>query len=389
MDFNKILELIHAITGMDTCYSEDYHKTWHFSTYNTEFTSSIKNQTIAFFKKLRLEHVPISGIRVLKLEDETYIIAKNILTNTIIVGPFKMVSYTDDSDISMHSDTLPVSSAISSIPIINNETMDNYILFINNIDFEHYDDKKYVTQNVSELLSLNSLNTDNIGNDVILDSQSDNELLFHYLLTANKTKYYEIIDSYSSAVITHKQTSSAYLMKHFSYLITTFNAQHKTYSQQAGVPDKIVNNISGYISDQIITASNITDIQKASNSISTLYIDAIEKYSVLKYSKLVNTILDIIHSNIYSKINLNSIAAQMNRDSSYLSQRFKHEMNNTISNYITQMKINEAKFLMKNTDSTITEIAYKLFYSDGASFSKAFKRIVGLSPREYQSSLNT
>ena len=78
--------------------------------------------------------------------------------------------------------------------------------------------------------------------------------------------------------------------------------------------------------------------------------------------------IDIIHSNIYSKITLNEIASQLKRDYTYLSQIFKSEVGVTVSEYISKIKINEAKFLLESTNKTITDIGYMLCYSDTASF---------------------
>lgn len=52
--------------------------------------------------------------------------------------------------------------------------------------------------------------------------------------------------------------------------------------------------------------------------------------------------------------------------------------------YINQMLVMEASFLLRTTSLSITQIADRLHFSDVASFSKFFSRFKGVSPRDYR-----
>jgi AraC-like DNA-binding protein len=52
--------------------------------------------------------------------------------------------------------------------------------------------------------------------------------------------------------------------------------------------------------------------------------------------------------------------------------------------YLTQMRMDEAKQLLRTTDNAVDEVAARVGYKDAFTFSKAFKRAVGASPREYR-----
>ncbi len=67
----------------------------------------------------------------------------------------------------------------------------------------------------------------------------------------------------------------------------------------------------------------------------------------------------------------------------YLSTVFKTKVGVGISSYITSLRIQQARFLIDNGFTTVTDIAYKCGFSDQFYFSKIFKRSVGLSPRKY------
>jgi AraC-like DNA-binding protein len=51
---------------------------------------------------------------------------------------------------------------------------------------------------------------------------------------------------------------------------------------------------------------------------------------------------------------------------------------------VTQMRMHQAQELLTNTDNLVKSIAFLLGYSDSFSFSAAFKRYTGYSPREFR-----
>ena len=56
----------------------------------------------------------------------------------------------------------------------------------------------------------------------------------------------------------------------------------------------------------------------------------------------------------------------------------------TVIDYINQMLLMEASFLLRTTSMSITQIADRLHFADSPSFSKFFSRLKGLSPKEYK-----
>jgi two-component system response regulator YesN len=59
-------------------------------------------------------------------------------------------------------------------------------------------------------------------------------------------------------------------------------------------------------------------------------------------------------------------------------------MGETFINYVVNLKMNEAKKLLKNSSFKIYEISEKLGYKDVNYFSKNFKRIFNVTPSEYR-----
>ena len=53
---------------------------------------------------------------------------------------------------------------------------------------------------------------------------------------------------------------------------------------------------------------------------------------------------------------------------------------------LLQIRFEMASRLLKDTNTQIQEIAYKLGYNDASHFARVFRRIAGISPSEYRKS---
>ena len=79
-------------------------------------------------------------------------------------------------------------------------------------------------------------------------------------------------------------------------------------------------------------------------------------------------------------------AEKLNISTVYLSRVVRQVANRTVIDYINQMLLMEATFLLSTTTFSISQIAERLHFADTASFSKFFSREEGVSPRRYRES---
>ena len=77
-------------------------------------------------------------------------------------------------------------------------------------------------------------------------------------------------------------------------------------------------------------------------------------------------------------------AEQLNVTPTYLSRLVKQVTSHTVVDFINQMLLYEASWMLTSTDKTIGQIAEELHFSDQASFSKFFLRMKGIGPKEYR-----
>lgn len=95
-------------------------------------------------------------------------------------------------------------------------------------------------------------------------------------------------------------------------------------------------------------------------------------------------VLNFLNQNYYKDISVQSIAEGLSVNPNYLSQLFRKHKGETITEYLTAMRINQACSMLKTTDSAIYEIADFVGYNDYFYFAKVFKKITGTTPKAYR-----
>lgn len=96
-----------------------------------------------------------------------------------------------------------------------------------------------------------------------------------------------------------------------------------------------------------------------------------------------NELKAYIDRNIYEALSIEMLANEANLSSSQVNRIFKKAFETTPYDYILSQKINTAKLLLRNTNLTIKEIAYKLNFADEHYFSNVFLKKVGIRPGKY------
>ena len=91
-----------------------------------------------------------------------------------------------------------------------------------------------------------------------------------------------------------------------------------------------------------------------------------------------------IQDNFSEKITINDIAKHVTIHPSYLSALFRKNLNQSVNSYINFYRINVAKQLLRNEDTSITDIALQTGFYDAQHFLKTFKKNTGFTPSEYR-----
>jgi two-component system response regulator YesN len=85
-----------------------------------------------------------------------------------------------------------------------------------------------------------------------------------------------------------------------------------------------------------------------------------------------------------SDLSLNEVAAQVNLSPSHFSTVFSRESGETFRDYLTRIRIERAKELLRTTNLKCFEVAHQSGYSDPHYFSYIFRKNTGLSPQKFR-----
>ncbi len=104
-----------------------------------------------------------------------------------------------------------------------------------------------------------------------------------------------------------------------------------------------------------------------------------------QYSKLITDVMEYISKN-YGNIELGvaDIAEKFHLTASYINVLFKQETGSTIKKYISNIRIENAKLLIRENYERISDISEKCGYANANYFAKVFKEETGMTPVEYR-----
>ena len=121
------------------------------------------------------------------------------------------------------------------------------------------------------------------------------------------------------------------------------------------------------------------------------------KEAIVEYARLVRTHKELgkggiyveqckqyIARNIFRKIRVSDIARYLNLNPIYMERVFKRSEGITIGTYIQRAKVARAQNLLKYSDRSLSEISDYLCFSSQSYFGQIFKKVTGMTPREYQ-----
>ena len=117
----------------------------------------------------------------------------------------------------------------------------------------------------------------------------------------------------------------------------------------------------------------------------------IKNISELQKKKTNRIIVDaklFIDENFSEEITLEEISRVVCVSPQYFSRLFKEETSKNFIEYLTKVRIDRAKELMKNSNLSIKEICFKTGYADPNYFSHIFKKTEKLTPSEYIKNFN-
>ncbi len=93
--------------------------------------------------------------------------------------------------------------------------------------------------------------------------------------------------------------------------------------------------------------------------------------------------LSYMYANFHEKMPLAVVAEVCGMEACRFSRSFKRNQGMTFREFIIRLRINKAAELLRNSDSSVLDIAYTVGFNDHSHFARMFRRYVGVAPSTY------
>ena len=154
----------------------------------------------------------------------------------------------------------------------------------------------------------------------------------------------------------------------FEYAIEAMHIKAFDYLLKPWKEEKL----TGLISEAIVNIKELSLENSANENLQESQKSAIKKY---------------IKENYKRDISAGDVAGILGYSDVYFSKIFKQLFDDTFINYLTKVRIDKAKVLLKDVGFNIKEVGASVGYTDSNYFTKVFKRAVGMSPSEYRGNI--
>lgn len=157
------------------------------------------------------------------------------------------------------------------------------------------------------------------------------------------------------------------------YLLKNPFGTEEEKSYKMGLWEEMIHNCKSVLQLESFTAQTMTADWKSD-------LEANQE----KERKPVLSAVEYIKKNFGQKLGLEEIAEQGGFNMNYFSELFKKEVGKTFTAFVMEVRMEEARRLLRDTDLPVYEVAEQVGYKDAKFFSQQFTKAVGIKPVEYR-----
>ena len=153
----------------------------------------------------------------------------------------------------------------------------------------------------------------------------------------------------------------------------------------------IVERLYGFVADRstdlnCVTIRPVIGLDGSRIGTATIYHRAQTKMKTFNWYDPIRKSIAYLNDNYTENVTVEQLAQLSNYSVAQFRKLFKRLMHLSPSHYITQVRLNAAKNLLRTTDKRITDIAVETGFCDHSHFIKAFRAATGQTPNEFRQS---
>lgn len=155
-------------------------------------------------------------------------------------------------------------------------------------------------------------------------------------------------------------------------------------AMDGGMDSKEIRNINSRFYGELYAKETTEEVCYWTKNVVGILSEEVKKSKGSENLQAVYTAADYIQDHFKEKVTIGSIADEVHLSSSYLSHIFSQTFGYTITDYITYVRLEHAKAILGKSGTSIGEAALESGFEDISYFSRVFKKVEGISPREYK-----
>lgn len=175
----------------------------------------------------------------------------------------------------------------------------------------------------------------------------------------------------------------SYLIKNY-IIVDVVLATARFVDELGGDIDQVVSEIKSI--DTVL--SNIKTVEQLREQVKKITVSALvfrDSQKTKQYTGIIQQAKQFINQHYMNpELSLDGVAAQVSLSPSHFSVIFSQETDQTFKEFLTELRIQKAKELLRMTSLGANEISIQIGYSDPHYFSYVFKKNTGMSPTEFR-----
>lgn len=315
------------------------------------------------------ESVLIIGPYLTDPPDEKFcehILQKNNRTRSLLVPLYQFFL-----TLPIVGNSTAISASWTAIKIIND--------FEGEIPYLHYQPRPDHSREVS---NLSAEGVDEAQMELLEHRYYYEKLMLQEVRQGNQDKALEYYREFSRASQSINRTPDPLRTK--KNLSFSLNTMLRKSAEEAGIHPIYLDIISSNFAMLIENASRVEEIGEIQSHMISAYSRFVQKNRLDQYSPIVRRAITYIHVHLADPLSLSQVAGGIKISTSYLSRIFNYETGESLSCYISRMRVEKAAELLAFSNMSVQNIAAYVGFSDLNYFSRCFKKYKEMTPTEYR-----
>lgn len=323
-----------------------------------------------------------SSVLDVLVSENTYFYMRVFRPHTLIMGPFFM-KQRDKITILSQSNGI-IRTVLESCPILDLKYIRAVETFASIcVSAEQEQERIVRPEDRSPSTEAEALFVNRMGNDSITARYKADRTLRKYIALGDRSQVLSLLSSLDNERLLDSDRPLTSVREQKNYLMS-LNTICRLAAESAGLSDIQIHTISHAFNRKIEKAKTDEDLRSLTRELACTYCDAVAENARNSNSYAIMKIRKHLVENLNENYSLEELAEMVDLNPSYLSRLFRKECGMTITQFIKNQKIREAKWLLENSQMPIVEISESLGFEYNSYFSKVFMKETGFTPSEYR-----